>query len=250
MGTERDGSAVVRGGHERARKLSAERRREIAVQGAAARWRDVPVKATHSGVLHIADMELDCANLPDGRRVISERAMMRALGRGYSGNPAREQQAPEVGAVKCPDIWLPRPSRRLFPTTCSCCYGAYRIWTCGAAAPRGACLPRPCRRSVVSGCWPGRQGSSTPHRSARRRRQRSSRSDSPRSASSRSSTRPPAIRRSARGTSYRKYLRPTSRASCCPGRSGSPMSSSARSTACTGGTSSREASAGRAMWAS
>jgi len=38
-------------------------------------------KATHEGVIHIADAALSCAVLDDGRRVLSQSSMMRALGR-------------------------------------------------------------------------------------------------------------------------------------------------------------------------
>ncbi len=37
--------------------------------------------ATHEGVIHIGDAEINCAVLDDGRRVLSQSSMMRALGR-------------------------------------------------------------------------------------------------------------------------------------------------------------------------
>lgn len=85
MGTSKDRAS--KGGKARALTLTAERRREIAAQAALVRWREsgAPVKATHAGAIRIGDMTLDCANLPDGRRVIGESTIMQALGRGYSG---------------------------------------------------------------------------------------------------------------------------------------------------------------------
>lgn len=72
-----------KGGDARALALSEAERRSLASEAAKARWA-IP-KATHDGTLRLGDLELPCANLPDGRRVISEGAMLAALGRGYSG---------------------------------------------------------------------------------------------------------------------------------------------------------------------
>lgn len=84
-----------KGGRERAKRLTPEERREIAKQGAQARWsamRDaVPdnlPKATHAGEQPVGGYVIPVYNLADGRRVISERgflAMIGARGRGASG---------------------------------------------------------------------------------------------------------------------------------------------------------------------
>ncbi|WP_437971480.1 P63C domain-containing protein [Sorangium sp. So ce260] len=74
-----------RGGNARARALTDERKSEIAKKGALARWRDKPIKAERTGTLRLGSAEVPCANLPDGRRVLSETAILSALGRGYSG---------------------------------------------------------------------------------------------------------------------------------------------------------------------
>jgi hypothetical protein len=87
----------AKGGRARAEKLAPERRKEIASTAASARWRGAPVKATHAGVIRIGDASLDCANLVDGRRVISEAAIMRALERGYSGYYSQRDAAEEKG---------------------------------------------------------------------------------------------------------------------------------------------------------
>ncbi len=74
-----------KGGDARAEALTAEEKSAIAKKGALARWRDKPIKAAHIGTLKIGNAEIPCANLPDGRRVLSESAILSALGRGYSG---------------------------------------------------------------------------------------------------------------------------------------------------------------------
>lgn len=89
----------AKGGIARAKKLDPERRKEIASRAASARWREAPIKATHAGVVKIGDVNLDCANLPDGRRVISEAAILKALGRGYSGHYSQRDAASEETAV-------------------------------------------------------------------------------------------------------------------------------------------------------
>jgi hypothetical protein len=82
MADELTGKA--KGGKARASKLTPERKSEIAKQGATARWSragkgDLP-KATHKGILKIADLEIPCFVLDDGRRVISGRGMTAAIG--------------------------------------------------------------------------------------------------------------------------------------------------------------------------
>jgi hypothetical protein len=79
-----DDSPQSRGGQERARLLTTEERREIALKAAEARWARVrdPNRITEAetdGVLAIGDVELDVYVLKDRRRVFSKRAMARAL---------------------------------------------------------------------------------------------------------------------------------------------------------------------------
>jgi len=73
----------AKGGKARATALTSARRKEIAANAAKARW-SAP-KAEHTGVLKIGDLEIQCAVLPDGRRVLSQRGVGRALGRSYGG---------------------------------------------------------------------------------------------------------------------------------------------------------------------
>lgn len=79
------------GGRARAEKLSAEQRRDIARQGAKARWDPNISKAKHTGDLHIGELTIPCAVLPDGTRVLSQRGVGRALGRSFGGSDWKRQ---------------------------------------------------------------------------------------------------------------------------------------------------------------
>lgn len=70
------------GGVARAKALSPEQRAEIASRAASARWNtDVPRFATHEGPLNIRGIEIHCAVLDDGTRVLSRAGFVRAIGR-------------------------------------------------------------------------------------------------------------------------------------------------------------------------
>src|SRR5260370_28172120 len=75
------------GGRERAARLPAEARSEIARRAAQKRWgtRSTTVlQAKHAGDLNIGDLTLACAVIDDGSRairVISHSTMLTALGR-------------------------------------------------------------------------------------------------------------------------------------------------------------------------
>jgi hypothetical protein len=75
---------AAEGGHARAEKLTPEERTAIARAGAAARW-NFP-KATHTGKLHIGGVEIPCAVLDDGTRVLTQRGFSVALGRYKNPN--------------------------------------------------------------------------------------------------------------------------------------------------------------------
>lgn len=69
------------GGEERARKLSPERRREIARKAGAARWK-IPC-ASHDGKLNLGGWKnIPCWVLDDERRIISQRSFMEVIGMG------------------------------------------------------------------------------------------------------------------------------------------------------------------------
>jgi len=74
-----DDSIQSMGGKARAVALSDEQRAEIAKKAAAARW-SLP-KATHEGDLKLGDAVIHAAVLEDGRRVLTQSDVMRALGR-------------------------------------------------------------------------------------------------------------------------------------------------------------------------
>ena len=79
--TTENNSLQRKGGRARAQKLSAEERKAIARNAADARWaKDLP-KATNEGILVIGDMEIPCAVLEDGTRVLTQSGVMVALGR-------------------------------------------------------------------------------------------------------------------------------------------------------------------------
>ncbi|MBX3493860.1 MAG: hypothetical protein KF899_12925 [Parvibaculum sp.] len=56
------------------------------MKAAASRWAGNVPKATHDGSIKLGDLEVECAVLEDGRRVISERAMTRAFGGKRGGS--------------------------------------------------------------------------------------------------------------------------------------------------------------------
>lgn len=79
-----DDSPQSKGGQERARQLTSEERREIALRAAKARWARVRdpnrlPEAETEGVLTIGDVGLDVYVLNDRRRLINKKAMARAL---------------------------------------------------------------------------------------------------------------------------------------------------------------------------
>ncbi len=78
-----------KGGEARAQKLSPERRQEIARAAIGARWakagKDPTPTATHDGEIKLGDTTIECAVLDDGRRVLSQRGVGRALGRKHGG---------------------------------------------------------------------------------------------------------------------------------------------------------------------
>lgn len=66
---------------------------EVIVAGAP------PRKATHIGELTIGELILPCAVLEDGTRVLSERGVMRALGRGRGGAISRRRRSTVVAGT-------------------------------------------------------------------------------------------------------------------------------------------------------
>ena len=71
----------AKGGIARAAALTEEERSEIARQAAEARWSKHMPHATHEGIIKIGDIEIACAVLNTGERLITQSGFMRALGR-------------------------------------------------------------------------------------------------------------------------------------------------------------------------
>ena len=100
METKDDSVAVQSlGGKARADKLSPEERSEIASAAAEARWSKVAEqagelrlpRATHVGELKIGNIQIPCAVLEDGTRLITQRGMFVAM--GMNKNPSKGQTA-------------------------------------------------------------------------------------------------------------------------------------------------------------
>lgn len=88
------------GGHERASRLPAETRSEIARYAAQKRWGTAVLPAGYTGELTIGDLTLACAVIDDGTRairVISQTTMLTALGR--SGRPKSGDAGPVLFAA-------------------------------------------------------------------------------------------------------------------------------------------------------
>jgi P63C domain len=74
----------AKGGLERAKSLSAERRQEIARKAATARWDgDLPV-AKYEGTFNLGDRTISCAVLPNGKRIVTQGTFLTSLGRSRS----------------------------------------------------------------------------------------------------------------------------------------------------------------------
>ena len=74
----------AKGGYARAESLTPDQRREIARRAAASRWSGDLPKATHEGDFPLGGTSISAAVLEDGRRVITQATLLRALGRSRS----------------------------------------------------------------------------------------------------------------------------------------------------------------------
>lgn len=107
-----DHSRQSKGGEARAKALSKEQRREIAVRAARARWErindpNVLPLVSHKGPLTIGDVKVEAYRLNDGRRVISKRGMAEALTLKSSGGNAflRSMTRPGIRSEIEDDLW-------------------------------------------------------------------------------------------------------------------------------------------------
>ena len=93
------------GGKARAESLSEEQRHQIASKAAQARW--AKPKATHRGVLKIGEARIPCANLNDGRRIVSEHGITNAILGSRSGASKRLKKAAEIEGALLPLFLAP-----------------------------------------------------------------------------------------------------------------------------------------------
>lgn len=79
----------------RAQSLSSKERSDIAKNAALARWSEDKsvAKALYKGVINIGDLQIDCAVLEDGTRLLSERAITKAFGGKRGGSHWRRKKA-------------------------------------------------------------------------------------------------------------------------------------------------------------
>lgn len=90
------------GGMARAISLSTERRAEIARRAAEARW--ASPQAAYEGDLHIGELTLPSAVLQDGRRVLTSRAFLTALGRPWKGTYQKSDRPNFIDARNLEDF--------------------------------------------------------------------------------------------------------------------------------------------------
>lgn len=96
------------GGQARAKNLTPKKRSAIAKLGAQARWGTL--KATHTGELQIGDTVLTCAVLESGERVVSQNALMRAIGR-----PQGIRSSADEGDVRIPGFLAAKNLKPFLP---------------------------------------------------------------------------------------------------------------------------------------
>lgn len=64
---------------------------EIAMKGAQERWNPSIPRATHTGTLIIAGQEIQCDVLEDGRRILRQKTLIKAMGKGPIGGYDQER---------------------------------------------------------------------------------------------------------------------------------------------------------------
>lgn len=96
------------GGKKRAKVLSPERRKEIAIKASYSRnsLKDLP-RATHQGSFSIGNLEIDCAVLDNGKRVITESSVFKIIGRQRKGRKKDRDQLPAFLSAKNLQDYLP-----------------------------------------------------------------------------------------------------------------------------------------------
>lgn len=102
MENKKNNSGRAIGGKARASKMTPEERSQSARKAALAKsaLNKIPM-ATHYGEMAIGELEISCAVLPDGSRVLSQRGVSKALGRRHGGADYKRQEV-EDGGGKLP----------------------------------------------------------------------------------------------------------------------------------------------------
>ena len=90
------------GGTARAQSLTKQERIDIAKKAAAARWSVNLPAAQCDGTLTVGDLEIACAVLADGTRVIAEQTFMQALGMYRSGALSTRRKRATAGGAQVP----------------------------------------------------------------------------------------------------------------------------------------------------
>lgn len=75
----------ISGGKARAEKLTNEQKTDIAKKGAAKRWDESIIQASHQGVLHIAGKIIDCVVTDTGHRILNIKNVFQTFGRTPRG---------------------------------------------------------------------------------------------------------------------------------------------------------------------
>lgn len=86
------------GGNARAATLSPQKRKDIAIKAAKARWEVKLPKATHQGILKIMGKELPCVVLDDGRRIITQKSIFDAFDRPSRGARNKTEDGRKIPA--------------------------------------------------------------------------------------------------------------------------------------------------------
>jgi len=111
---EPETSGKAKGGYARAAKLTPEERRAIAQKAARERWEGSSLpKATHRGVLKIGDIQIPCAVLDNGKRVITESGITNAILGSRSGASKRIKKAQENDGAPIPLFLAPQNIKSL-----------------------------------------------------------------------------------------------------------------------------------------
>lgn len=102
----------AKGGRARATSLTSEKRREIALRAAQARWSKLSdpnslPRASHQGLMPIGDVQIEVYRLHDGRRLIAKAAMAKALTLKSEGGNAflRTVTRKGVRSAISDDLW-------------------------------------------------------------------------------------------------------------------------------------------------